>query len=751
MAGSGSSDIKTKIVLEGEKEYNQELKDAQRELRRLRSELSAETAELGSNADEQEKNRVKTYNLRKQIEEQEKVVNTLKAALEEAKTKYADNDEVITKWEIKLNNARTTLANMQNDLETTGSSIDSVNTSTENGVSATHDFAESIEKIGDVGKSISEKIEGFFSGMVDTIRGTVEALWGELIEISAKANNWTDLSAMFGTDAATMQKWERATRANVKDFSQLTGMANKMLTGDKAKIAEATGIDLTGYTDQWEGFLKIMENLSTMGQPEQLAALEAMGIHGAKEAGWLDMLNAWGGIIDKLDDFDAENGGLGISAGNIDILNELSLQAASLSESWAAFKESWLAGLAPLALNISGNLEEIIQGLNAYLKADNDADRQAALDSIEQNVLEIFGAIREAFEKGIGLLGELATRLKDSDDPMAKALGNMIDRLVGALEWFADEKNWKAVESGFKALIGVWAAGKVTSAVSNIASFALNASNLAKFGGGNAAASAASSGTTAAATGGGLFGKFGAWLGSSGVGGALTAMGLDASVIMAAIAPALIAQKENEKEWIEEQNERDEAAARAEARGDAGNAAILRGASGGTGPRRDANGNYLHDWTGMFLDMGPTGLTESTLMGLKDRKNQQMAELYNLVSTYAPEGTWSQLTRYWENQDLDPFEVTQLMDNMAEAAKAFGEAQEQKESEWAEKLLEQQDLSRQTDEELNKTIKETDTEGATERGIIKGMRGVTVVMDRETVGRLVAPIVSEQIARDLNV
>ena len=48
-----NNEIKQKIVLEGEQQYKNAIKDAQRNLKTLRSELKAETAELGKNATEQ--------------------------------------------------------------------------------------------------------------------------------------------------------------------------------------------------------------------------------------------------------------------------------------------------------------------------------------------------------------------------------------------------------------------------------------------------------------------------------------------------------------------------------------------------------------------------------------------------------------------------------------------------------------------------------------------------------------------------
>ena len=71
--------IKSKLQLDGEQQYKKALNDAYRSLRVLRSELKAETAELGRNATAQDKARTKVASLKQQIEEQQKVVKTLDA------------------------------------------------------------------------------------------------------------------------------------------------------------------------------------------------------------------------------------------------------------------------------------------------------------------------------------------------------------------------------------------------------------------------------------------------------------------------------------------------------------------------------------------------------------------------------------------------------------------------------------------------------------------------------------------------
>ena len=139
--------IKQEIVLSGEKQYNAAIKEAQRNLKTLQTALKAETAELGKNATEQQKNEAKVKSLKQQIKEQEKVVQTLREALEQAKAEYGDNADVVAKWEQKLNNARTTLANMKNGLEGVGQAFDGVKQSADMSVVASNSLADSFSRI----------------------------------------------------------------------------------------------------------------------------------------------------------------------------------------------------------------------------------------------------------------------------------------------------------------------------------------------------------------------------------------------------------------------------------------------------------------------------------------------------------------------------------------------------------------------------------------------------------------------------
>ena len=853
--------VGARIELKGEKEYSAAIKEAQRNLRVLRSELKAESAELGKNASEQDKNAAKAKSLKAQIQEQEKIVETMRAAMEAARREYGENSEAVAGWEIRLNNARATLGSMRSDLESASGGIADVGASfveaadgAEMGVVAAKSFADALTDVGNVFGSVSDGIEKGFTDIVGHVKEAVAAIWGELMEVSARANEWTDLGAMFGTSAGNIQKWYHSVNAEAKDFTQLVNFANKILTGDQTKIAEATQVDLSGYTDQWEGFIAVMNSLARMDKQGQMDALAHMGITGPKEAGWLDMLGAWEDVVDNLDRFDAENGGVGMTDKQIEDMNQLSLSVASIEETWRAFKDSWAAGLGPLALDLTSNVQGALDALIRFMNAKDQKERDQALADFKQNLTDFFTRLGEAISEAAKALDEVGTELQTSEDGMVRTIGNVLKSLSELLEWFTKDENIDKVVNGFRVLADFWLLGKGAQMVTTVAGFVKNLGIITGIGGGASGAAGAAGTGTAGAAGAAAGGHLGIFASIRAMVSATMPVVLaEASVIAAAVTPAVLAQMENQKNWQAQQEEELEAANRAAERGDTMTADFVNRGALAKGPNRNADGSYAKDWTGLFLSMNPNDDLTNLTMGLKNRSDQQKAELYNMLMAYAPEtagmNTWNLLQRKWTANDLSGTEETELLqsvmkamvlwsensgardaarerdaearrawwaqnesedvdlseytreqaeeaiqdwwdawrnadkdptaENQAEEESAFAWMQEvlgegwgdvydqliQKLDEernpgkledipqgWYSTMLDTMGLEQQTSGELKKSIDnlaKTDVEGAAARGIANGMRGVRVIMDAESVGRLVTPWVSQYMARDL--
>lgn len=498
-----ANDIKQRIVLEGEKEYSAAIKEAKRNLGVLRSELKAETAELGKNATAQEKNAAKVKNLQKQIAEQEKVVKTYESALKEVKEKYGDNEEAIAKWEVKLNDARTALANMKNSLSDTDTGIKQTTTDMNTGVTAANSLADSFSKLGEVGSSISSTLESAFTTVVDTIYRTVESVWNSVTDLAARSNNMVDLAGYWNTDVTTIQKYKGAVAEASGSLEDLNSLVTKINSYDAKKIATLTGVSNVNYEDQWEYAMAVMDAMSQMdAKTRNATGFEIFG-KGATKA--FDLLNDWKTVQDNLDKYDVTKGGYGLTEEELQNMSDLYDKVNGLKESWQALKDMATVKLfGDLALNITGNLQNIVDAFKEYFQAEDDAGRAKAMENIKTNLVKIFEKIRDAINEGLTMLGQLSEELKNSGDPTAQLLGDILGKIVDALQWFANPDNWGAVQKGFETLIGIWAAGKIASALGNMASFGSHLATIGRFfgwGGGSATASAASGAAEAAGAG----------------------------------------------------------------------------------------------------------------------------------------------------------------------------------------------------------------------------------------------------------
>lgn len=467
-----ANDIKQRIVLDGEQEYNRALAEARRNLKTLRSELKAETAELGANATAQQKNEAKVKSLQKQIREQEKVVKTYQEALAEVREKYADNEDAIAKWEQKLNDARTTLANMKNSLEDTGKGMEKIGDSAQLSVIAANSLADSLGKVADAGSMISGALEEAFKGIVGRIKDTITEVWESVIDLAARSNNIVDLAGFWNTNPAKIQQWAGAVSFASASLEDISNLVTKINAADAKKVAELTGVSNENYEDQWEYAMQVMNAMSEMTTKNRNnAAFEIFGGRQATKA--FDLLNDWDQVLEHLEQFDAENGGFGLTEEQLSNMSDLYDKVNGLKQSWQSLKDMATVELfGDLALNVTGNLQNIVDAFKEYFDAEDDAGRAAALQKIKDNIVEIFTNIRDAINEGLSMLGKLAEELKSSDDSSVRALGEILDKIVQALQWFADPANWQEVVRAFEAIIGVWATGKITAALGNIGRFA---------------------------------------------------------------------------------------------------------------------------------------------------------------------------------------------------------------------------------------------------------------------------------------
>ena len=502
-------EIKQTIKLAGEKEYSAALKAANTQLKTLRSALKAETAELGKNATAQEKDAVKTNNLKKQIQEQEKVVATLTKAFEEAKREYGDNEEVVAKWEQKLNNARATLAGMRNELEGLGDGVQDATKDLNMGVIATKSFADSLASVSSVAGSVADGIESIFSGVINAVSNTVRELWDIISDTAAKANNWTDLAGYYGSSAKEIQKWDHSIEAAGGSFDDFIQLVNTFAYGGKNKAIETWfGVSDANYTDMIQYTTAVLSAMHQMrdARIKDGSWFDAMNeIFGAKKsqkAEWF--FGAWDDWFGKAEQWNGEGLNYGLSESELETMNQIKVDIEGIEERWEALKHEFAAGFGEitgtLLINVSGGLD----ALNKFLKAETPEEREQALADLEKNVTEFFTKLVEAIRIGLEMLGKVGETLSGSDDSLTAGIGKAIIALRDVLEWII--KNPYRIKQAIETIAEVWITGKGLEMANKIGELALNIKTIRGFMG----AGGAASGAGGAAAGGGASG--GGWL-----------------------------------------------------------------------------------------------------------------------------------------------------------------------------------------------------------------------------------------------
>jgi ABC-type transporter Mla subunit MlaD len=444
MANDGT--IQSKLQLDGEKQYKQALNDAYRSLRVLRSELKAETAELGRNASEQDKARAKMKSLQQQIQQQEKIVKTLEKALADSKKEYADNQEVQDKWAEKLNKARAALADMQNQLGACDDSLSKFSSemkdvadSSGQAMQTVVSFNDCIKSIGSVVSGIGSDVAGIFTAAVDTMKEMIDQMFQLMGMAWSAAADWKDIQAMWGGDLKGIEKVFTAMELRGIDGGEINSAIQKLVSNthsgnkDTMEALKELHIEESQFNNHWDYFIAVMDALSRK-KDEKLA----YKIFGDKKAtGALQLLDNWReGLAEYEKDF--ENTGVEIGTEEIEALDAVEKKIKEVQRLWNGIKRNIGAKLSEI-LNMDQLSEDalnILRTIGAILNSEGETRAELVL-KLSDDITKIITDIETAMDNLSGFLKELGGDLKKSDNPLVRFIGQVIEGLGGILDWLA--------------------------------------------------------------------------------------------------------------------------------------------------------------------------------------------------------------------------------------------------------------------------------------------------------------------------
>ncbi len=239
-----ADDFGLRIGLEGEKEFKKALTEINQSFKVLGSEMKLVSSQFDKNENSVEAFTARNQVLNREVEEQKKKIETLRAALDNASASFGENDKRTKNWQIQLNNAQAALNDMERELKQNERSLNNLKNGlyqTEEQFSHTEksakDFVGTLNEMNDT----ADKSSGILSKLGDTLNiGSLSLSTG----MTAVAGG----AAALGAAAAAVGKYAVDFAGDVEQssnsFVTSTGIAK-----NEAKAFEDAMLDI--YNDNF--------------------------------------------------------------------------------------------------------------------------------------------------------------------------------------------------------------------------------------------------------------------------------------------------------------------------------------------------------------------------------------------------------------------------------------------------------------------------------------------------------------------
>lgn len=474
-------EIKTTLKLEGEQEYRRQMSDAANAIKTLNSEEKLAEAQFERTGNKQELAASKAEILRKKIEEQKKAVAAAEAAIKQMTEKgIAPNDSAMLTWQRKLNNAKTSLVNMENQLDKTETELGQQETALTDAGTAADNFGGALDSLDRqvTLENVAKAIDTVYDSLMGVVRGVAraaKALWDWETEGADWADELLTTASQTDFDVETLQAWRYAAQfvdTEVEDIIKSQDKLSKDLSKSKIKTEVVDAYDALGVSafdaagkmrDTEDIFWDVLAALAEVGDETEQNAL-AQTLLGKSFRDLKPLLDAGRAVWDQ---YVAEGREVAVvSADSVQALGELDDAQNKLTASLDKSKYEVLASLAPLFTQVSEAMATAVQAFNDFLQTE---EGQKAMQDLADALSGIIKSLIGENGEGLQTLVEGAT--------------SAIDAMTGALEWIVDHQ--EAVATAILAIATALGTLKVASIGIKVAELAGNLKHLlGGFGGG---------------------------------------------------------------------------------------------------------------------------------------------------------------------------------------------------------------------------------------------------------------------------
>ena len=419
--------LKAAVELSGEAKYKEALKSLSTDNKVLSSEMRKLKAEFKGQTDSMEFLTRKGELLNKQLNTQKERVDTLRAAVANAKEKYGEAAEETQNWIIKLNNAEAQQFNLEHAIEENNEALENQGKSMTGLGDIAEKFADKLGiKIPEGAKKALNGVKGFSTGTVAAM-GVAAAAVGATtlaykkifdlaIEQAAEADTILTDSLITGISTESLQKWNYA--ANLvdvsgdvitKSLSRLTRSmddargGNAELTAAFAKLCISVTDSNGQLRDNETVFYELVDALGAVENATERDAL-SMTIMG-KSAQELNPLIIQGGEALRALGEEAENTGYILDEAQINKLGEVDDAYQRMQLTVEANRKQLAVEFAPAAIEAMTMFSDAVTKAGKFLV---DSGIITGLGSILESTLGIIGAGADVMSTIPGIDGKFS-------------------------------------------------------------------------------------------------------------------------------------------------------------------------------------------------------------------------------------------------------------------------------------------------------------------------------------------------------
>lgn len=241
--------ISTRIAVDGEKEYKQQMSSVNSELKTLKTEMSLTEAEFRGQANSVEALTAKDKILRQEVEQQQEKVRALEQAVADATEAYGENDKRTDQWKQSLNRAKTELINLNDQLDDNSRYLDEAKRSSDKTSKSIDEFGKEVKDAGDKLDDAGGGMKGFV-GLLDEMKGMlvggavvagVKELAGAVMEIEESTREYRQI---LGTLETSGQAAGYAAEETTAAYERLYGiLGDTQSTATTVANLQAIGLE----------------------------------------------------------------------------------------------------------------------------------------------------------------------------------------------------------------------------------------------------------------------------------------------------------------------------------------------------------------------------------------------------------------------------------------------------------------------------------------------------------------------------